>query len=406
MFYIILRPIFAFSDENALVFATGNYIEYNFQKAVEVQEAFINVAFKTKLSDAVIFQLRGLTNAHITLLLIRGSLRLFFNFKAAETDVQSITFTHPSLMGVFNDDKRHIIRVHHKGNQMFAYVLDDNNKPINHTRNITAPFTTAFFPQPTRLSIGRRGTVLTGNPTTFSGCVSGLRYQYLPKNAVVGVNIDMVKLFTTANTNLIRSSPPPVNGSCGIPLPIPPPLPAIYRPLQFKFRNPVVTQAPIGSKYTFAKIVVVVIIIILAIIAVILLFVTVRCVEKYKKKYRRKYKAYKEEKLNLTRNEQQLSTTATAPARKEYYRDTEPEPEIPMQVKPQMHSQPQSYATQPQSYDTQPQSYDTKPQSYSSQPSYGADSLEYAPSAPKAKPGYAAAAPSSPDEKDDGDWFL
>ena len=374
------------------MFQTGNYIEYNFQNPVLVQEAYINVAFKTKSPNSLIFQLRGSANAHITLVIIGGSLKLLFNFKELETDVQSITFRHPTLMGTFNDDKRHVIRVHHKENQIFTFVLDDNNKPIQQTTNISAPFITSYFPKPQRLSLGRRGSLLVGNPTTFGGCVTGLRYQYLPKDAKMGVNIDLVKLFTVKNTNLVYSSPPPVNGSCGSPLPTPPPLPPIIAPQQFNFRNPVITVAPIGTQFTFAKIVIVIIIIILAIIVIILFFVTINCVEKYKKKYRLKEKRYREEKLMLTENGEGPSTTESAPLKREYYRDVQPEPEIPMQdLKPKPQQDP--YA------------YNREPEVQTAQPSYGAGSVSYAPNAPVSKPSYEAA-PSSPDDKEDGDWFL
>ena len=374
------------------MYQTGNYIEYNFQNQVFVQEAYINVAFKTKNPNSVIFQLRGSANAHITLVIIGGALKLLFNFKELETDVQSITFRHPTLMGTFNDDKRHVIRVHHKENQIFTFVLDDNNKPIQQTTNISAPFITSYFPKPQRLSLGRRGSLLVGNPTTFGGCVTGLRYQYLPKDAKVGVNIDLVKLFTIKNTNLVYSSPPPVNGSCGSPLPTPPPLPPIIAPQQFNFRNPVITVAPIGTQFTFAKIVIVIIIIILAIIVIILFFVTINCVEKYNKKYKLKEKRYREEKLMLTENGEGPSTAESAPLKRENYRDVHPEPEIPMQdLKPKPQQDP--YA------------YNREPEVQTAQPSYGVGSVSYAPNAPVSKPSYEAA-PSSPDDKEDGDWFL
>lgn len=391
---LLINRTLLFTDENALVFQSGNYIAYNFQNTVQVEEAYINVAFKTKSPDAVIFQLRGLNNAHITLLLVQGSLKLLYNFLPAKKDVQSITFRHPLPLGQFNDDKRHIIRIHHKINQIFTYVLDDNENPIEKSNNISAPFEIMPFPEPKKLSLGLRSNLLPGFPTSFTGCISGLRYQYLPMSAKMGVTIDPIRLFTTKNSNTGYSSPPPVNGSCGASLPVPPPLPPIIPPQQFRFRNPVITVAPIGTQFTFAKIVVVIIIIVLAILAIILFFVTISCVDKFKKRYRLKEKEYR---LALKEHEATNGAPVTSPS--ENYRQLEP------QEQPHQDIPLQEIKKKPL-----PHSNGSMTHAQISQPSYRSEGVSYAPSAPSPQPGYSAAAEaaavSSQDEQDEGDWFL
>eukprot|EP00795_Rhopilema_esculentum_P014177 gene14177-5183_t len=361
-------------DQNAFVFTSGKFLRYTFQKKVQVQEGYINVAFKTNEANAVISQLRGDGNAHITLLLINGVLKLLFNFRPLETDLQSLDIQHPqqTTLGKFNDNKRHIIRIHHKENQIFTYVLDNSDSPIKGVRNISAPFTTMLFPEPATLALGRRSSLLVGFPTTFVGCITGLRYQYLPQGAKIGVNIDMGHLFQTKNPSLDRSQAP-VNGSCGDTLPVPPALPPIIPPQQFKFRNPVVTVAPIGSNYTFGKAVVIGIVCVLIVLAVVLLFITLKCVENYKKKYRAI-----EEKLALTLHEKAPAKEEPPTRRNDFYYEREQEPEIPLQ---ELRSQPAEPV-------------------YPSQSSYGPETISYAPSP---KPGAAAA---SPPEKDDDDGFF
>lgn len=362
-----------------MVFQSGRNIEYRFQRKVKVQEAYISLAFKTKQLNGIIFQLHGLKNSHITLVLQDGALKVLFNFSPDETDVQSIQLKHPSAMGKFSDNQRHIIRLHHKQNQMFSYVLNDNNNPISSFRNISGPnIETVLFSEPASLSIGKYTLIVPGIPTAFDGCISGLRYQYLPQNAQVGVNIDMQYLLATKNSNLFPSSPSPVNGSCGQTLPVPPPLPAIIEPQQFKFRNPVVTAAPIGSNFTFAKVVVVIIIIILAIMAIILLFVTLNCISKYRLRYKKK-----EDELRLIVNGKPTSFAGTKDNRK-FEPMPEPEAEIPLtKMVPK-----QAEATQ----------------SYPQQTSYDPGSISYA---PKPQP-VAVSAPAKDDDDDDDDdgFFL
>ena len=310
--------------------------------------------------------------------------------------MQSITFRHPLPLGQFNDDKRHIIRIHHKVNQIFTYVLDDNENPIEKFSNISAPFEIMPFPEPKKLSLGLRSNLLPGFPTSFIGCISGLRYQYLPMSAKMGVTIDPIRLFTTKNSNTGFSSPPPVNGSCGADLPVPPPLPPIIPPQQFRFRNPVITVAPIGTQFTFAKIVVVIIIIVLAILAIILFFVTISCVDKFKKKYRLKEQEYR---LALKEHEATNGRPVASLGEIENYRQLErqeqPHHDIPLQEikkKPLTHSN------------------DSVAHAPSSQPPYEAGNVSYVPRAPSPQPGYSAAAEaaaaSSQDEQDEGDWFL
>ena len=94
----------------------------------------------------------------------------------------------------------------------------------------------------------------------------------------------------------------------------------------------------------------------------------------------------------LTENGEGPSTTDSAPLKREYYRDVQPEREIPMQdLKPKPQQEP--YA------------YDREPLVQPAQSSYGAGGVSYAPSAPVSKPSYETA-PSSPDDKEEGDWFL
>ena len=363
-----------------MVFQSGRNLEYRFQKKVQVQEAYINLAFKTSQLDAIIFQLHGLGNSHITLVLQAGDLKLLFNFNSVETDVTSIQLKHPKVMGKFNDNQRHVIRVHHKNNQMYAYVLNDNNNPISAFRNISGPAVfTSFFPQPASLSIGKYTLLVPGIPTSFVGCISGLRYQYLPQNAHVGINIDMQNMLVTKNANLFPSNPPPTNGSCGSMLPLPPPLPAIVKPQQFNFRNPVVTVAPIGSQFTFAKVIIVIIIVILAILAIILLFVTLNCIAKHRLRYKKK-----DDELKLLFEKKPASKTVTN------YRKFEPAPEpaaeIPLEKMAMQSTGPQ--------------------QAYSTQAAYDPSSISYAPNPVPPVTTNAAAAPSPAGDEDDDDGFF
>ena len=361
--------LFYSTDQNAMIFQGGRHVEYKFQRKVQVQEAYVNLAFKTSQPNGLVFQLHGLTNAHVTVVMQAGVLKVLYNFDSVETDTQSIQFKHPSAMGRFDDNQRHIIRVHHKQNQMYAYVLDDNNNPLSAVRNISGPTVeTSLFPEPTSLSIGKYTLVIPGIPTTFSGCISGLRYHYLPQNARVGVNIDIKHLLVTKNANLIPSTPPPTNGSCGPMLPIPPPLPPIIAPQQFRFRNPVITVAPIGSQFTFAKVIVVIVIIVLAIFAIVLFFVTLNYVEKHRKRYKKK-----EDQLRLMMREQPMAATSTQP-----YRNFEPEPE------PEIHLR-----------ELAPQSTEA---GYPAQPSYAPNGNSYAPSSQPVA--------ASPPEKDEDDSFF
>ena len=363
-----------------MVFQSGRTLEYRFQKKVQVQEAYINLAFKTSQLDAIIFQLHGLGNSHITLVLQAGVLKLLFNFNAVETDVTSIQLKHPNVMGKFNDNQRHVIRVHHKNNQMYAYVLNDNNNPISAFRNISGPAVfTSFFPQPASLSMGKSTLTLAGIPTSFVGCISGLRYQYLPQNAQVGINIDMQSLLVTKNANLFPSNPPPVNGSCGSMLPLPPPLPPIVEPQQFRFRNPVVTVAPIGSQFTFAKVVIVIIIIALGILAIILLFVTLNCIAKHKRRYRKK-----EFELKSLFEKKPVSKTATN------YRKFEPAPEPSAEI-PLTKMAPQNSESE---------------QAYPAQAAYHPSGISYAPNPVPPVTTTAAAAPSPAGDEDDDDGFF
>ena len=358
-----------------MVFQSGRNVEYRFQRKVKVQEAYINLAFKTNQANGIIFQLHGLRNSHITLVLQDGALKVLFNFSPDETDVQSIQLKHPSAMGRFSDNQRHIIRLHHKQNQMFTYVLNDVSNPISSFRNISGPnIETVLFSEPASLSVGKYTLVVPGIPTAFAGCISGLRYQYLPQNAQVGINIDMQYLLATKNSNLFPSNPSPVNGSCGQTLPVPPPLPTIIEPQQFKFRNPVVTAAPIGSEFTFAKVVVVVIIVILAILAIILLFVTLNCIAKYRLKYKKK-----EDELRLIVDGKPTSVAATKSSRK-FEPMPEPQQEIPLTKMERQHTEPT--------------------QSYPQQTSYDPGSISYA---PKPQP---VAAPAKDDDDDDDGFFL
>ena len=357
------------------------FLEYTFQNIINVQEGYINVAFKTSLSDAVIFQLHGKNNAHITLMLEQSSLRLVFNFLSEETDMQSLTIQTRTALEKFNDNKRHTIRVHHRGNQLFAYVLDDNNNPIKQTRNISQPFTTLIFPEPSKLYLGKRGPLSVGSATTFQGCITGLKYQYLPVGARVGVNIDLLQLLKSRSSFLGSSIPAPSNGSCGFSLPIPPPLPTIVAPPQFRFRNPVVTVAPIGTPFSFAKVAVIVIIIVLTIIAVVLLFVTLHCIDKYRKVYQAK-----EEKLALEMHAAGMSETR-APAQRKYD-----------DYKLVAETRQKEYKTD---YQQQPQKA-LQPEAFAAQQSDNGATISYAPSN---QPGYSASA-ASPKDQDDGDWFL
>ena len=373
-----LNFLFA-TDQKAMVFLSGRFIEYQFQRKVQVQEGYLNLAFKTSVTDSIIFQLRGLRNAHITLVMQAGVLKLLYNFSPDETDFKSIELKHPTAMGKFSDNQRHAIRIHHKKNQMYTYVLDDNSNPISAVRNISGPtIETAPFPEPAFLSVGKYRLSVPSIPTTFAGCISGFRYQYLPQNAQVGVNIDMQSLLVTKNTNLITSPTPPVNGSCGPSLPIPPPLPPIIEPQQFKFRNPVVTVAPIGSKFTFAKIVVVIIIIVLAILAIILLFITLNCIAKYRRKYQKK-----EKDLQLILNEEPTSTAPTSKSNRQFEPVSEPEPAMPLTK-------------------MEPVRTDTK-QAYPPQPSYEPGGISYA---PKPQPAVSSAPARDDDDDDDDGFFL
>ena len=94
----------------------------------------------------------------------------------------------------------------------------------------------------------------------------------------------------------------------------------------------------------------------------------------------------------LTENGEGPSTTDSAPLKREYYRDGQPEREVPMQdlkPKPQQH----------------PYAYNRELEVQTTQPLYDAGDVSFAPSAPASKPSYETA-PSSPDDKEDGDWFL
>lgn len=363
---------FVISDHNALIFQSGRYVEYKFQRNVQVQEGYINLAFKTSRPDGLIFQLQGQGNAHITLVLQSGNLKLIYNFIPAETDGLSVQLKHPNAMGRFDDNKRHIIRIHHIRNQMYTYVLDDSNKPISSFRNISGPaIETSLFPTPRTLSVGKYNFAVPGTSSNFVGCISGFRYLYLPQKAHIGVTIDMQHMLVTKNSNLYASTPPPVNGSCGPALPTPSPLLPIVAPQQFNFRNPVVTVAPIGSSFTFGKVIVVIVVIVLAIFAIALFFVTLNCIDKYRRVYRRK-----EKDLVLLLKSESEPATSTKPYR-------QPEAEIPLRTVEREPAKP----------------------SYSPQTSYPPQGTSYAPSA---EPAVAASVVRRDDdeEEDDDGFFL
>eukprot|EP00794_Sanderia_malayensis_P003718 gene3718-4238_t len=390
-------------NELGFTFLSGDWIEHTFQNPVDVQEGYINVAFNTSLSNALIFQMRGKDNAHMTLMLQNGALKLSFNFVSGNLDKQLlITLRHPKPLGKFNDKVGHIVRVHHKENQIFAHVLDDVNVPINYTLNISAPYTLMPFPAPQKLSIGKRDTTIMSLalPQVFEGCVTGLKYHYLPVKARVGVTVDMLGLYnaslTTSSLWTKGSNRAPRKGSCGWELPVPPPLPTIVPPLQFRFKNPVVTVAPTGSSYSFSKVAIVIVICVLAIAAVILLFFTIRCVEKKNKHFKGKVKKlerdYHAQGLGRSKSEQTAPLVRNERQQKQPVSVSSDERQFTTGYQPPAASyQPAAATYQPadSGYQRDGTSYDTK-----------------APVSSSAARQPAAVAASPKDEEEGGDWFL
>eukprot|EP00794_Sanderia_malayensis_P003719 gene3719-4239_t len=404
-------------NELGFTFLSGDWIEHTFQNPVDVQEGYINVAFNTSLSDALIFQMRGKDNAHMTLMLQNGALKLSFNFVSGNLDKQLlITLRHPKPLGKFNDKLGHIVRVHHKENQIFAHVLDDVNVPINYTLNISAPYTLMPFPAPQKLSIGKRDTTIMSLalPQVFEGCVTGLKYHYLPVNARVGVTVDILRLYnaslTTSSLWTKGSNRAPRKGSCGWELPVPPSLPTIVPPPQFRFRNPVVTVAPIGSSYSFSKVAIVIVICVLAIAAVILLFFTIRCVEKKNKHFKGKVKKlerdYHAQGIGRSKSEQ------TAPLVRNERQQKQPVSVSSDERQFTTGYQPAAASYQPAAASYQPAAPSYQPAATSYQPAnsgYQRGGTSYETKAPVSSSAArqpAAVAASPKDEEEDGDWFL
>ena len=355
-------------------------MQYDFaNKQILVQEAYITAAFRTKATSGVIFQLHGERNAHISCYLINGAIHILFNFQTIETSFSTIVIQRRTDQKGFNDDLVHVVRVHHKGNKVYAYLLDDKNtKPKD--LNITGVLTYEF-PKPQKLYAGKVSTEIKAlpstYPTTFVGCMPGVKYQYLPAHATRGVFIDLFALYAARNTRVAGTSR---KGKClQQDLPIPGPLPTVLPPLQFKTAAP--TRQPIGPTFSMMKILVVAVIAVLVIIVVILFGITCRCIEKYN----RKYKPLREEVREFKDSQKIPLTTVKQSVQK-------PQPPLSYQPQPVMQQQP-SYQPQP-TFKPQP-----KPQVVQPEFNVPPPQVSTAPS-----PAHASAKAAA--SKGDDDWFL
>ena len=250
-----------------------------------IQESYITAGFKTRAGRAVIFQLHGDGEAHITLLLVDGILQVLFKFDAQGASFQTIEIKRPFGQKGYNDDLLHVVRVHHKGNRVFVNV-DNMTDEASKVLNITVNGLEFAFPKPQKLYAGKLNTLVKSlpadKPTTYVGCMVGVKYQYFPVNAQIDHSIDLFELLQQRNTRVAGTA---TKGRCmGRDLPVPGPLPTVFPPPQFRTIAP--TRQPIGPSFSFTKLLVVGLIALLVIVVVILFGFTCRCIEKYNQKYK------------------------------------------------------------------------------------------------------------------------
>lgn len=209
-------------------FIKDSSIMYTFRKPEEIKEGFIVVAFKTIEEDGLIFSIHGdKPNRHLSLVMIKGSLKVAYNFQTASVTSKFIDVETASRKYRFDDGKLYSVKISHNAKRVSVQMLDGRSPEVVKTLDSTNDLLTGV-----KISIGSVRSPLStqpGLPNDFIGCMSSFKYKFLPNMAEKQVLVDVFALFGTGSKDVGGKGE---LSPCGKSLPTPPPLPVLIgRPM-------------------------------------------------------------------------------------------------------------------------------------------------------------------------------